>query len=82
MKEIKGTPCIFVNCKTRKKNPFFIDKVDYFDGSMLCLIPTQNLNLEHWRDILNNNDKLFKIQGMLVGKRYSFTQKTLSNFRF
>tara|TARA_A100001015_G_scaffold295435_1_gene374399 strand:+ start:404 stop:1567 length:1164 start_codon:yes stop_codon:yes gene_type:complete len=82
MKEMKGTPCIFVNCKTRKKNPFFIDKVDYFDGSMLCLIPTQNLNLEHWRDILNNNDKLFKIQGMLVGKRYSFTQKTLSNFRF
>ena len=82
MKEMKNTPCIYVNCKTRKKNSFFIDKVDYFDGSMLCLIPTQNLNLEHWRDILNNNDKLFKIQGMLVGKRYSFTQKTLSNFRF
>ena len=56
--------------------------MDYFDGSMLCLIPTEKIILEHWIDTLNNSDKLFKIQGMFVGKRYSFNQKTLSNFRF
>ena len=50
--------------------------------SMLCLIPTEKINLNHWVCTLNDNDKLFKIQGMLVGERYSFSQKILSNFRF
>ena len=42
----------------------------------------ENLNLDHYVDLLNNANFLFKLQGLLVGTRYSFSQKTLTNFRF
>ncbi len=82
MKQLKGNECIYVNCKTRSKLPFYKDKVDYFDGSVLCLFPKENLNLDHYVDLLNNANFLFKLQGLLVGTRYAFSQKTLTNFRF
>ena len=84
MEKLKDKPCLYVNCKTRNKNPFFKGKVDYFDGSILCLFPKENLDLDYYLNILNNSDTdfLYKIQGLIVGSRYSFSQKTLSNFRF
>ena len=82
MNQLKGNDCIYVNCKTRCKQPFYKGKVDYFDGSVLCLFPKETLNLDHYINLLNNSNFLLKLQGLLVGTRYSFSQNTLINFRF
>ena len=73
--------CIYVNAKTREENPFFIEKIGYFDGSILALIPKEkNIDLNYWTNKLNNSKKEFLEQGFLVGNKYQFTQKGLSKF--
>lgn len=76
----KDTSVIYVNQKTRKESPFFIEKASYFDGSMLALFPKDNLiDLEYWCDLLNNNKDNFIEQGMYSSGRYLFSVKTLSD---
>ncbi|MFW6047248.1 MAG: Eco57I restriction-modification methylase domain-containing protein [Candidatus Woesearchaeota archaeon] len=72
--------CIYVNSKTRESSPFFIEKIGYFDGSVLAIIPKKNLDLKYWVDRLNNSKKEFLEQGFLVGNKYQFSQKSLSKF--
>ncbi len=83
--------CIYVNTKTRHENPFFIDDIDYFDGSVLGLFISKqkniwsaslsNLDLNEWCYILNNSVKDFKEQGMYVSNKFLFTVKSLSDFK-
>lgn len=75
---VKSGKCIYVNVKTRRKNPFFIDNIGYFDGSMLALIPKEGVKVEDYIDILNDDNNLY-IQGFKVGEKYTFSQNTLSN---
>jgi hypothetical protein len=73
--------CIYVPCKTRKKDPFFVEKSGYFDGSLLCLYPKTNMTKEKVLeicDILNRNID-FTEYNMHVNGRYSFGQRTISN---
>ena len=76
---LKGE-CIYVNSKTRNKKPFFKEKIDYFDGSLLALIPKKEINIDEWLYVLNNSEEEFKKQGFIVGNKYQFTQKSLSKF--
>jgi adenine-specific DNA-methyltransferase len=54
-----GKPCIFVRNLTRKLEVAFIDKVQYFGGALLCLIPKEemsNAELIKIVSLLNTND--------------------------
>ena len=68
---------IYVNCKTRKENPFFYHSCKNYDGSMLALFPKKKINLNNAIDILNKID--WKELGLKRGGRFCFTQRTLEN---
>jgi len=73
--------CIYVNSKTREDKPFFKEKIGYFDGSILALIPKDKfVDIDFWLSKLNNNKKSFLEQGLLVGNKFQLTQRTLSKF--
>ena len=71
---------IYVNCKTRQENPFFINDCLNYDGSVLALIvKDDNIDIEKFKDILNGID--WDDLGFMQGGRYIFTQKTLENLK-
>lgn len=66
---------IYVNCKTRNKQPFFLSECKKWDGSVLALFPKIPLNLEKIKDRLNTLD--WEEMGFVSGGRYLFAQKSL-----
>lgn len=72
---------IYVNQRTRNSSPFYIHKSCFFDGTVIALIPKQDINLEYWCNLLNNNSKLFEIQGLLLNNKYMFSKNKLENFK-
>ncbi|HCN38340.1 MAG TPA: SAM-dependent methyltransferase [Bacteroidetes bacterium] len=69
---------IYVNCKTRVKNPFFIHKCKNFDGSVLAIFPlNQKLDIISLCNNLNSVD-WFEL-GFVCDGRYIFSQKSLEN---
>lgn len=73
---------IYVNNKTRDMQPFFTNSSGYYDGSILGLIPKFKWynSLDEVIDKLNNWN--WDEQGFLVGGRYIFGQRSLSNAFF
>jgi adenine-specific DNA-methyltransferase len=74
-----GRDCIYVRNMTRHKDVAFIDKVQYFGGSLLCLIPKKSMNiaeLKHFCDFLNSKD--FQ-KDYLYSGRFKIGHKQVSN---
>jgi len=69
---------IYVNAKTRNKNPFFLHKSKYYDGSVLAIFPlNQNLKLN---DLCKNLNKVnWGELGFICDGRYIFGQRSLEN---
>jgi len=69
---------IYVNTKTRKENPFFINDCKKWDGSILALFPKdKNIDIEKYKDYLNSID--WNTLGFKSGNRFLFSQRSLSN---
>ncbi len=68
-------PRIYVNCKTRNKNPFFVNKCKKWDGSILALFPKFSSNLDEIVKKLNSI--AWDEMGFVTGGRYIFSQKSL-----
>ncbi|MCF0233219.1 MAG: hypothetical protein HUJ63_13420, partial [Enterococcus sp.] len=62
-------------CKTRNKDPFFINDCDKWDGSLLALFPKQDIDVKQATKELNSLD--WNRLGFMTGGRYLFTQKSL-----
>jgi hypothetical protein len=75
MESNKGKECIYVPMISRNETPFIKGSVDYFDGSMLCLLPKKEINIDEWIEKLN--DKKFIYQYNFSG-RCKFSQGNLS----
>lgn len=71
----EGEPRIYVNCRTRAKDPFFMNPCDRWDGSLLALFPKKEMDLEKAVKVLNNID--WNSLGFMTGGRYMFSQKSL-----
>lgn len=59
IQENLGKPCIYVRNMTRSQEVAFIDKVQHFGGSLLCLIPKEtmtHLEMEKIISFLNSKD--------------------------
>ena len=70
---------IYVNCRTRQNNPFFISNVPAYDGSLLALFPKSvNLVLSDWQAKLNATN--WGEYGFKCGGRFLFSQSALANF--
>lgn len=71
-------PRIYVNCKTRNKEPFFLSKCDHYDGSVLAFFPRDtSVDLVTLRDALNAVD--WDEQGFVCDGRYLFSQRSLQH---
>jgi adenine-specific DNA-methyltransferase len=71
---------IYVNSKTRNKNPFFTHDCKNYDGSVLALIPKTDeveANINMYLNKLNKTN--WEELGFKVGGRFIFSQKTLQN---
>ena len=71
---------VYVNCKTRKKNPFFTHDCKNYDGSLLALIPLkEDIDINKAVNMLNSID--WQELGFKVGGRFVFSQKALKNIK-
>lgn len=68
---------VYVNCKTRDDNPFFLNDSKYYDGSILGIFPKYNIDIEKAKEMLNDVD--WDDLGFKVGERYVFSQRSLEN---
>lgn len=50
-----GKPCIYVRNMTRKNEVAFLGNVQYFGGTLLCLVPKGNVQLEKIVEHLNSS---------------------------
>ena len=71
---------IYVNCKTRNKNPFFISEEQAYDGSILALFPKRKMNLSKAVEKLNKTD--WEKLSFVCDKRLIFSQRCLSYVPF
>ncbi len=75
---VSNKPRIYVNSKTRQKNPFFIHECQCYDGSVLALFPIDAaINIKELTNCLNNLD--WNELGFTCDGRFLFTQRTLEN---
>lgn len=69
---------VYVNCKTRVENPFFVDDCLYYDGSILAVfLKDQKQDLLEIVKTINGVD--WESSGFKVGGRYIFNCKSLEN---
>lgn len=69
---------IYVNCKTRRAQPFFEHKCTAYDGSVLALFPKHaGMDIDLAVELLNTAVPWDQL-GFVVDGRYLFTQRTLA----
>lgn len=71
---------IYVNCKTRKNNPFFTHDCKNYDGSMLAIFFKNKDNENKIEEAINDlNNVDWKELGFMCNNRFIFSQKSLEN---
>lgn len=68
---------IYVNCKTRNKNPFFTHKCKAYDGSVLAIFPKFACDIDEVCEMLNKVD--WNELGFVCDGRFLFSQKSLES---
>ena len=67
---------IYVNCKTRQPEPFFVSDIEPYDGSVMALFPKVPMDLDLAAELLNRSD--WEAQGFVCDGRKLFSQRSLS----
>jgi len=71
---------VYVNYRTRRKNPFFYNDCKYYDGSIFGIFPKFEINKERIPELLEDlNNVDWDEQGFMCGNRYLFSHTSLSN---
>lgn len=71
-----GKPCIYIRNMTRQKEVAFKGKVQYFGGTLLCLIPKTDIDLDEVVKKINGED--FKKDYLYAG-RFKIGHKQVCN---
>lgn len=77
IKENWDKPCIYIKTVTRNKKVAFMDKVKYFGGTLLCLIPKNN-NIDLVRIVDHLNSDEFQ-KNYIYSGRFKIGHKQISN---
>ena len=70
-------PRLYVNAKTRRRQPFYVSEVAAYDGSVLALFPKPGIDVERAALQLNAID--WEQLGFVCDGRLLFTQRSLAN---
>ena len=74
---VSDAPRIYVNQKTRRPQPFFLNDCRNYDGAILALFPhRRDAGLEGLRDLLNDVD--WAELGFVCDGRFLFAQRSLA----
>jgi len=76
IEENLNRPCIYMKNLTRSEVVAFKDKVSYFGGKLLCLIPRCDVNLDKTIEFLNSHT--FK-KNYIYARRFKIGQRQLAN---
>lgn len=76
MKNNCGKECIYLYNLTRKKNIAFIDKVQFFGGNLIMLLPKKNIKLNNILKFINGNE--FK-KNFIFSGRFKIGHRQISN---
>lgn len=69
---------IYINCKTRVKDPFFYNKCKNYDGSVLAIFPYKDFSSQGIFSIIQElNNVNWEELGFICDGRYLFSQRTL-----
>jgi len=71
-----GKPCIYIYNMSRNKEIAFVDKVQYFGGNLLMLIPNKSIDLKKIIEYMNTDS--FKNNYMYSG-RFKIGHRQISN---
>jgi len=74
-----GKPCIFVRNMTRNQEVAFIDKVQNFGGSLLCLIPKETMSEEELKKIVSFLNTKDLQKDYLYSGRFKIGHKQVCN---
>lgn len=75
----KGESCIYISTLTRKKKVAFTDKVQYFGGGLIVMIPKKTIDIKKIADYMNSDN--FKVNYIYSG-RFKIGHKQLRNCLF
>jgi adenine-specific DNA-methyltransferase len=75
----KGESCIYISTLTRKKKVAFTDKVQYFGGGLIVMIPKKTIDIKKIADYMNSDN--FKVNYIYSG-RFKIGHKQLCNCLF
>ena len=77
IKKYWGKPCIYIKNMTRNKEVAFIGKVQYFGGSLLCLVPKEGIEPELNKILDYINSSSFQ-QDYIYSGRFKIGHKQIS----
>ena len=79
IKKYWDKPCIYVRNMTRNKEVAFPGKVQFFGGTLLCLVPKYNMTEGEIKDVIHHiNSPTFQKDYMYAG-RFKIGHKQISN---
>lgn len=79
IRQYEGLDCVYVRNLTRKPEVAFRGKVQYFGGSLLCLVPKQPMTVAQLDSVVKSlNAKTFRENYMYAG-RFKIGHKQLSS---
>ena len=76
VKKNVGKECIYMSNLTRKKEISFVDKVRFFGGNLIMLIPKSDINLDDIVKYFNSED--FRSNFIFSG-RFKIGHRQISN---
>jgi adenine-specific DNA-methyltransferase len=74
-----GKPCIYVRNMTRNQEVAFIDKVQHFGGSLLCLIPKEDIPEEELKKIVGFLNRPEVQKDYIYSGRFKIGHKQVCN---
>ncbi len=78
IQKFMGQPCIYIKNMTRNKEVAFVGQVQYFGGSLLCLVPKNNMTESELQTVIEHiNSSTFQKDYMYAG-RFKIGHKQIS----
>jgi adenine-specific DNA-methyltransferase len=78
IKKYWGNQCIYVRTMTRKKTVAFVGKVQYFGGSLICLVPKNKMDYSEMQRIVEHFNSTKFQKNYIYAGRFKIGHKQIS----
>lgn len=78
IQKFKGKSCIYIRNMTRNKEVAFIGQVQYFGGSLLCLVPKNNMTESELQKVIQHINSITFQKDYMYAGRFKIGHKQIS----